>query len=304
MRKAIILLGPTATGKSDVAIYLCKNYKNLEIISADSMQFYRGMDIGTAKIPFELRKKIHHYMIDIITVEEEFSVADFKRECLRVFEQIYRKNNIPLLVGGSGLYLRAITENFPVENTAPKSVELREELSKLPLEELRIKASQIDPEATARIGKTDRKRLIRVIEYFEETGKKISQVKNPDSDLRFLKVGLVLERSKLYKRIDDRVDKMFAKGFVEEVQSLKKNYADWSKTALQAIGYKEILQYFSGELTLDEAKDKIKQRTRNFAKRQITWFKKEADVKWFDVLDSEKAKKEIYKVVEEFINES
>ncbi len=304
MRKAIVLLGPTATGKSDVAIYLYENFKNLEIVSADSMQFYRGMDIATAKVSFELRKKIPHYMTDIITVEEEFNVADFKRECLKVFEQIYRNNNIPLLVGGSGLYLRAITENFPVENTAPRNMTLREELSKLPLEELRIKASQIDLEATTRIGRTDRKRLIRVIEYFEETGKKISQVENPNSDLRFLKVGLTLERSKLYKRVNDRVDEMFVKGFVEEVQGLKNNYADWSNTALQAIGYKEILKYLSGELTLGNAKDKIKQRTRNFAKRQITWFKKEADVKWFDVQDSEKAKKEIYKIVEEFINEN
>lgn len=304
MRKAIVLLGPTATGKSDVAIYLYGNFKNLEIVSADSMQFYRGMDTGTAKTPFEVRKKIPHYMTDIITVEEEFSVADFKRECLKVFEQIYRNKNIPLLVGGSGLYLRAITENFPVENTAPRNMTLREELSKLPLEELRIKASQIDPEATTRVGRTDRKRLIRVVEYFEEAGKRISQVKNPSSDFRFLKVGLMLERSTLYERIDDRVDKMFAKGFVEEVQDLKKNCANWSKTALQAIGYKEILQYLSGELTLDEAKEKIKQRTRNFAKRQITWFKKETDVKWFDVQDSEKAKKEIYKIVEEFINEN
>ena len=304
MRKAIVLLGPTATGKSDVAIYLYGNFKNLEIVSADSMQFYRGMDTGTAKTPFEVRKKIPHYMTDIITVEEEFSVADFKRECLKVFEQIYKNKNILLLVGGSGLYLRAITENFPVENTAPRNMTLREELSKLPLEELRIKASQIDPEATTRVGRTDRKRLIRVVEYFEEAGKRISQVKNPSSDFRFLKVGLMLERSTLYERIDDRVDKMFAKGFVEEVQDLKKNCANWSKTALQAIGYKEILQYLSGELTLDEAKEKIKQRTRNFAKRQITWFKKETDVKWFDVQDSEKAKKEIYKIVEEFINEN
>ncbi len=304
MRKAIVLLGPTATGKSDTAIYLCEKFKNLEIISADSMQFYRGMDIGTAKIPFELRKEVPHYMIDIITVEEEFSVADFKRECLRVLEQIYSNNDIPLLVGGSGLYLRVITANFPVENTAPRDLELREELSKIPIEELRIKASRIDPKATSRIGRIDRKRLIRVIEYFEETGKKISQVKNPDSDLRFLKIGFALERSKLYERIDDRVDEMFAKGFVEEVQNLKERHAEWSKTALQAIGYKEILQYLSGELALDEAKEKIKQRTRNFAKRQITWFKKEADVKWFDVQDSEKANKEIYKIVEEFINEN
>lgn len=304
MKKCIVILGPTATNKSDIGIFLKEKLSFLEIISADSMQFYKEMDIGTAKVSLEVRSRIQHNLVDIITIEEEFSVADFKKECIKKMYEIYNVGKVPLIVGGSGLYIRAITENFPVDNSAPKDEVLRTKLSSMSLEELRNFAFRIDPEAVYRIGRGDRKRLIRVIEFYEKTGKKISEIKNIEPEIKFLKIGLMMERDKLYEKINDRVDKMFEEGFVEEVKNLRNTYRNWSKTALQAIGYKEILQYLDGKITLEEAKKEVKQRTRNFAKRQITWYKKEKDVIWFDVLDLNSAKERILKIVKEFINEN
>ena len=301
-KKVIVILGPTATHKSDFAIKLAEEFP-LEIISADSMQFYKGMDIGTAKIPKELRKKIPHHMIDIIDISEEYSIADYKKQCIEVFNGIYERNHIPILVGGSGLYIRTITENFPVEKGIKDDL-LREELSKLSTDELRMLATECDPVRTQIIGKNDRKRLIRIIEYYREAKRPMSQIQNPLPPFKFLKIGLIKERNKLYEDIDKRVDRMIELGLVEEVKKLKAEYNKWSKTASQAIGYKEIIAYLDGKISLDEAIRLIKQHTRNLAKRQITWFKKERDVTWIDVEDFDKAYTEVKRLVGEFLNEN
>lgn len=304
MKKCVVILGPTATSKSDIGIFLKEKLPFFEIISADSMQFYKEMDIGTAKVSSEVRKKIPHYLLDIITIEEEFSIADFKKACLKKMYEIYDTGKMPLIVGGSGLYIRAITENFPVDDSAPKDEVLRAKFSSMSLDELRNIAFRVDPEAVSRIGKGDKKRLIRVIEFYEKTGKKISEIRNREPEIKFLKIGLTMERERLYEKINDRVDKMFEEGFVEEVKKLRNSYKNWSKTALQAIGYKEVLDYLDGKMSLEEAKSKAKQRTRNFAKRQITWYKKEKDVIWFDVSDLNMVKEKILNAVKEFINEN
>ena len=279
--KVIVILGPTATHKSEVAVYLARKFP-IEIVSADSMQFYKGMDIGTDKVSKVIRQEVPHHFIDIITVQEEFSIADFKKLAIKTIEEIVSRAYFPLIAGGSGLYIRALTENFPVETSAPPDKNLREKLSNMPIYELRKLANEIDPVATEKVGKSDRKRLIRVIEYFKITGRKISEVSNDEASFNFLKIGLVQERDALYNSINLRVDRMFEEGFVKEVAMLKKNYENWSKTALQAIGYKDVIMYLDGEIPLDKAIFVIKQKTRNFAKRQITWFKKENDVVWFN----------------------
>ena len=298
--KVIVILGPTATHKSEVAVYLARKFP-IEIVSADSMQFYKGMDIGTDKVSKVIREELPHHFIDIITVQEEFSIADFKKLVIKTIEEIVSRAYFPLIAGGSGLYIRALTENFPVETSAPPDKNLREKLSNMPIYELRKLANEIDPVATEKVGKSDRKRLIRVIEYFKITGRKISEVSNDEAPFNFLKIGLVQERNALYNSINLRVDRMFEEGFVKEVAILKKNYENWSKTALQAIGYKEVIMYLDGEIPLDKAIFVIKQKTRNFAKRQITWFKKENDVVWFNTENLNDVLPAIEEHVKEFV---
>lgn len=298
--KVIVILGPTATHKSEVAVYLARKFP-IEIVSADSMQFYKGMDIGTDKVSKVIRQEVPHHFIDIITVQEEFSIADFKKLAIKTIEEIVSRAYFPLIAGGSGLYIRALTENFPVETSAPPDKNLREKLSNMPIYELRKLANEIDLVATEKVGKGDRKRLIRVIEYFKITGRKISEVLNDEAPFNFLKIGLVQERDALYNSINLRVDRMFEEGFVKEVAILKKNYENWSKTALQAIGYKEVIMYLDGEIPLDKAIFIIKQKTRNFAKRQITWFKKENDVVWFNTENLNDVLPAIEERVKEFV---
>ncbi len=300
MKKAVIILGPTATGKTKLALKLSEKFP-FEIISADSMQFYKEMDIGTDKVPADFMKKVPHHLIDIITIEEEFSIAKFKKLATKKMKEIVKRNKIPLIVGGSGLYIRTLTENFPVEEFAPPDKELRSKLEDTPIEKLREIAEKIDPEAVSKIGKSDRKRLIRVIEFFEKSGRRISEVKNAPPEFEFLKIGLIKERGILYRDIENRIEEMFEQGFIDEVKRLREKYPHWSKTALQAIGYKEVSDFLDGKITLSEAKEKMKLRTRHLAKRQITWFKKEKNVIWINSEDFENAFRKAQSLIEEFL---
>lgn len=298
--KVVVILGPTATNKSRVALELVKEFP-FEIVSADSMQFYKGMDIGTAKVPKEVRDIVPHHFIDIIDVTEEYSVGQYKRDFLKLSTEIYDRGKVPLIVGGSGLYIRAITENFPVEESPSSDPELRRRLSELDIAELKKLAESIDFERASKV--FDKKRLIRIIEFFNKTGKKMSQVKNPESKFKFLKIGLIKDREKLYTDIDLRVMEMIKLGLVDEVRHLKEMYPEWSKTARQAIGYKEILDALSGKISLEEAIELIKKNTRHLAKRQITWFKKEKEVFWFDSSDLSAVLKETRRLVGDFLND-
>ncbi len=300
MKKAVVILGPTATGKTKLALKLAEEFP-FEIVSADSMQFYKGMDIGTDKVPQEFRQKIPHHLLDIITVEEEFSIAEFKKLAIETMNEILKRGNIPLIVGGSGLYIRALTENFPVEESAPPDRELRQRLEKLPLKDLRALAEKADPGAVEKVGKKDRKRLIRIIEFKERTGKRISEVSNNVPEFEFLKIGLTKERHLLYESIEKRVEEMFAQGFVNEVRTLKEKYPHWSKTALQAIGYKEVLMLLEGKMNIEQAKEQMKLRTRHLAKRQITWFKREKNVIWINSENFDAALQSAKHLVKEFL---
>jgi len=301
-KKVIVILGPTATHKSVASLYLADRFP-IEIISADSMQFYRGMDIGTAKVAKEIRSKVPHHMIDIIDISVEYSVADYKKNVIEIINGIISRERFPLIVGGSGLYIRAITENYPVENSGEPDFKLRNQLSEMPLDELRALASSVDASQVSRIGTSDRKRLMRVVEFNRKTGKLISSVENPQPEFQFLKIGMTKERNTLYKNVNTRVDRMFEEGLVKEVENLRNENSIWSKTSSQAIGYKEVLDYLEGVINLEEAKETIKQRTRNFAKRQITWFKKEPGVIWFDSSELESVLLLIENLVKEFIYE-
>ncbi|MGC9125225.1 MAG: tRNA (adenosine(37)-N6)-dimethylallyltransferase MiaA, partial [Caldisericaceae bacterium] len=182
--KVVVILGATNTHKSEVALYLASKYP-LEIISADSMQFYRGMDIGTAKVPEEIRLRIPHHMIDIIDISQEYSVARYKNEVSNIIKEILGRGFIPVIVGGSGLYIRAITENFPLEENVEPDDKIRGELNNLPIDKLREIAKAINPESSKRIGANDRKRLVRVVEYFKKTGKTIGSYTNLEPDFEF-----------------------------------------------------------------------------------------------------------------------
>ncbi|RLD21095.1 MAG: tRNA (adenosine(37)-N6)-dimethylallyltransferase MiaA [Caldiserica bacterium] len=300
MKKIIIILGPTATHKTQLSLCIAEKFP-VEIISADSMQFYIGMEIGTDKVEKDIRNKVPHHLIDVVTVQEEFNVSEFKKQVEKVIRDIFKRKKVPLIVGGSGLYIKSITEGFPVEFSAPPDAVLREELNMLPFAALRKTAESIDKNASDKV--SDRKRLIRIVEFFRQTGYKISSVENQEVRYEFLKIGLTKERELLYRDIEKRVDEMFDRGFVEEVKRLRDIYSNWSKTALQAIGYGEVLQYLNGIISLKEAKEEIKKRTRHLAKKQITWFKKENNVYWIDTADFNDAKEQAEKLVKEFLYE-
>lgn len=287
-RPLIILTGPTAVGKTALSIGLAKAL-NGEIISADSMQVYRGMDIGTAKIKPEEMQGIKHYLIDEFSPKEEFHVAVFQERCKKYIEEIYRKGKIPILVGGTGFYIQAVL--YAVDFARTDSDEAyRKELADFAKEHgniaLHEKLAQVDVASAKAIHPNNVKRVIRALEYYQQTGEKISehnaeqQKKEANYDFRYYV--LSLPREILYRRINDRVDIMRQDGLVEEVRGLLEEGCTKDMVSMQGLGYKEIIAALEGQDTMDHAFEKIKQETRHFAKRQFTWFRRERDVTWLD----------------------
>jgi len=278
--KTIIILGPTAVGKSKLAVELAKKI-GAEIISADSMQVYRGMDIGTAKPTAEEKQGVPHHLIDIRDPDEDWTVSDFIEETNRLIAQPPRK----IIAGGTGLYLWSLLEgfSFPI---AEADLALREKLKEQSLDELYQKLKEVDPAAAENIHANDKKRIVRALEVFELTGKPISKLQRkspfPIPHSSFLLIGLNLPREKLNKRIEDRVDQMVKAGLSEEVKGLlAKGYSKDLKS-FQALGYKEACEYLAGKWDKEKMIEELKKRTRNFAKRQMTWFKRFKDAKWFE----------------------
>lgn len=287
-KKLIILAGPTGVGKTELSIKLAKKVGG-EIISADSMQVYRHMDIGSAKIRKEEMQGIPHYLIDCLSPFEEFSVRVFQDLAKEALEAIYAKGNIPILVGGTGFYIQALVYDIDfTEND--DNTEIRMELERTAKEKgprfLHEMLREIDPEAAEEIHENNVKRVIRAIEYYRLTKEKISdhnrlqrQKESPYHATFFV---LTDERERLYKNIDKRVDTMLAAGLVEEVKQLKAMGCHKNMVSMQGLGYKEILAYLDGEYDLEQAVYLIKRDTRHFAKRQLTWFRRERDVIWVD----------------------
>jgi len=286
LNKLLVILGPTASGKTELAIELAKKI-NGEIISADSMQVYSGMDIGTAKPSEKEQQGIPHHLIDIRTPDQEWTVSDFVKEAQSTKSKIQKQGKTPIIVGGTGLYLWTLLEgySFPV---AAADKEIREKLEKLPLSTLYSRLSTIDPKAAEKIHPNDQKRIVRALEVYELTGKQISELQKHRKRSRqqvtsnTTLIGLNMPREQLYKRIEARVDQMIAQGLIEEVKGLLAKGYSKDLPAFQALGYKEVIESLDGKRSKEEMIEELKKRTRNFARRQMTWFKRFNDVKWFE----------------------
>jgi len=279
----IIVAGPTAAGKTALAIQIAKHYKT-EIISADSRQFYREMNIGTAKPSNEELKAVPHHLIDSHSIEDSFSVGDFEKEVIHLLEKLFKTLDQVVLVGGSGLYINAICngfDNLPIAKEAIRAG-LNELLAEKGIGHLQEKLKKADPQYYGEVDINNPQRLIRALEVFETTGNPFSSYRTNTPKKRnfnIIKLGISPTREKLYEQINLRVDQMIERGLFEEVKSLK----DFRQlNTLNTVGYSEIFEFFDGKLSREEVIDKIKQNTRRFAKRQLTWFNKSRDMMWFE----------------------
>ena len=285
--KVIVICGPTASGKTSLSIELAKKI-NGEIISADSMQIYKEMNIGTAKVTEKEREEIKHYMIDIVNPDVRFSVAEYKKMAEEKIDIILNKNQVPIIVGGTGLYINSLIYNIKYIDTKIDEKyrkELEKRIEKEGLQKLYEEAYKIDPEAMENISKKDQKRIMRVLEIYHETGKNKTQLEiesrqeEPKYDYKVFAINW--DREKLYSRINKRVDTMFELGLIDEVENILNKYEQFP-TAMQGLGYKEVVQYINKEITKEEMIDIVKMETRRYAKRQITWFKKINNIKWIN----------------------
>ena len=305
----VIIAGPTATGKTKCAVELAKAI-NGEIISADSIQVYKGMDIGSAKVTFEEMCGVKHHLIDVLEPTQDFNITVFQTLAKNAMDEIYSRGKVPIIAGGTGFYIQSVLYDIDFTENEDNN-EIREALTRISLEKdgkdiLFAMLKDIDPESADVIDKNNIKRVIRAIEFYKLSGKKISEHNKLQSskeaayDARFFV--LTDDRKVLYERIDKRVDKMIELGLVEEVRNLLNKGLKRDMVSMQGIGYKEIVSYLMGEISLDEAIYIIKRDTRHFAKRQITWFKREKDVIWLD--RSKMTEQEIIKeMTEAYYNE-
>ncbi|MDF2635624.1 MAG: tRNA dimethylallyltransferase [Pelosinus sp.] len=290
MERLIAVIGPTAVGKTKVSIDLAK-ILNTEIISGDSMLVYQEMNIGTAKPSSEEQSNIAHHLIDILEPQADFSVVDFTELARQHITTINTKGKIPILAGGTGLYVKALLEGYQF-NTTPSDEKLRAQLDNLAKEHgnqhLHDKLAEVSPDTAARLHPNDLRRIIRALEIFYLSGDTISQKKLTDQHSLLydtVVIGLTMERNLLYERINQRVDLMISQGLVNEVSRLLESGIPVHSQAMQGIGYKEIIKYLQKDTDLPTAIDSIKQATRNFAKRQLTWYRKMPYITWFNVND-------------------
>jgi tRNA dimethylallyltransferase len=279
-----IILGPTASGKSALAVQLALALAG-EIISADSRSFYRGLDIGTDKPPLEWRARIQHHLIDVCDPEQSYNAMDFRRDVTRLLVEIRARGRMPIIVGGSTLYLRALTEGLFVGPAADP--QQRHRLSQEPLPLLYERLRACDPEAARRIHANDRQRIVRALEVYELTGRPISDWQRRATQPlpeRFIKIGLQLERKLLYQCIEERIEAQLQRGWLEEARALHRHLHP-GMPAYKTLGYRELFQYLEGCCALDEAIAKIKTHTRQYAKRQLIWFRRDPQIHWIDVTD-------------------
>ena len=287
MEKVIVICGPTASGKTGLSIELAKRIKG-EVISADSMQIYQEMDIGTAKPNKEEQQGVKHYLMDFVSPEERYSVADYKRDAKQAIKEILKKGKTPIVVGGTGLYVDSLIYEieYPnIEFDEAYRTELEQRVKAEGLEKLYKEAEKIDPEATKKISENDEKRILRILEIYHATGKtktqqEVESRKNP-VEYDYQVYALKWDRELLYERINKRVDLMLEQGLVEEVQGIIKRHQKFP-TAMQGLGYKEVVEFLKGNTTQEEMIEKIKMETRRYAKRQMTWFRKNKQTKWLD----------------------
>ncbi|WP_252313442.1 tRNA (adenosine(37)-N6)-dimethylallyltransferase MiaA [Sinobaca sp. H24] len=295
-QEVIIIVGPTASGKTEAGMMIAEQLGG-EIISGDSMQAYQGLDIGTAKASPAERKAVPHHGIDIKTIHEAYTAADFKDRAAGWIEDISRRGKVPVIVGGTGLYIRALTRNFDFqqsESDPEYRAELERQLAEHGKERLHEQLRLQDSAAAERIHPNNARRVIRALEILKQQGgrtKAFTEQEEAESPYTVRMIGLDIKRDVLYKRINDRVDQMAAAGLIEEAQWLLEN-AGPDVQAAQAIGYKELFPYLRQESTLEQALDTLKQHSRNYAKRQLTWFRNKEDVEWMNMTDTSTAAKQ------------
>ncbi|MEA5085511.1 MAG: tRNA (adenosine(37)-N6)-dimethylallyltransferase MiaA [Lachnospiraceae bacterium] len=295
MRKPLVIIaGPTACGKTDTSIMLAKKI-NGEIISADSMQVYKFMDIGTAKVTPEEMHGVKHYLIDELMPDEEFNAMIFQQKAKKYIEEIYCKGKIPIIVGGTGFYINALVYNnnfMSTNNDLSIRKKLLREVEEKGEEFVYEKLKAIDPEYATIVHHNNVKRVVRAIEYYCQTGQKMSQhnleAKQRKSPYDVSFVVINMEREKLYERINLRVDLMVKIGLLDEVKGLLDRGYSANLVSMQGLGYKEFIPYFNGEITLEAAIEELKQSTRHFAKRQLTWFRRQSKGLWIDLTNKDK----------------
>ncbi len=306
MNKTILLVGATASGKSSAAEFLAKHFE-IEIISADARQIYRYLDIGTATPPQTILNQIPHHLINILNPDQYYNAAQFAEDASRIIKQIQKINKIPIIVGGSGFYIKALIDGL---SKLPKDLKCRERLKKEieinGIEYLHNYLNEIDPETAKRLASKDAFRIIRAIEVYELTGKPLSMVykeypPQPLIEGKYLIIGLDWERKFLYERINKRVDLMIDNGLIEEVKFIENLGYDKNLSSLQSIGYKEIWNYLDGTISLDETIEKIKINTRHYAKKQLTWFRKDKRIHWLDAHSKEKFQYLLKEKIEYFL---
>ncbi|MEX0616308.1 MAG: tRNA (adenosine(37)-N6)-dimethylallyltransferase MiaA [Candidatus Woykebacteria bacterium] len=304
MKKLLVIVGPTGTGKTDLAIKLAKKF-NGEVVSADSRQIYTGMDIGTGKMPgnSELKKHGGHWVIDgipihlydIVTPDKTFSVAEYQQRAYEKISDIQNRGKLPILVGGTGLYVRAVVQGLKLPQVAPDP-EIRDKLGRKHLWQLLKELEEVDHRAFQKIDKKNPRRVIRALEIYLKTGKTVSELaKKYQPDFEILIIGLTSSRELLYERADKRIEEWFKSGFVEEVGELLKKHGP-SLPSMSALGYSQIVSYLDRKTSLEEVKRRIKFDHHGFIRRQLTWFKKEPNINWFDISESSFVKEILAKV--------
>ena len=272
----IVITGPTGVGKTKLSIELAKIY-NAEIINGDSVQIYKGLDIGSAKVTEEEKENIPHHLFDIKEVDEEYSLYDYQKDARKCIEEITNRNKNIIIVGGTGLYIKSVLYDYSLSNES----NVRNDYDGISTEELYNELKRIDPDIN--IDKNNRRRVVRALNYFKENNSSISLNKNGNKLLyNAIFIGLTTNRENLYQRINDRVDIMLKKGLLNEVKSFY-NKKIYTKPLLSAIGYKELYSYLDGNISLDEAIELIKRNSRRYAKRQYTFFNNQFNIKWFNV---------------------
>ncbi len=292
--KIVVILGPTASGKTDLGLALAKQF-NGEIISADSRQVYKKMNIGTAKPMGDWIKDayvvdgIPHHIMDIVEPDTDFSLADFKSMATDCIQDILKRNKLPILVGGTGLYIWTIVDNLDIPKTKP-NLELRSDLEKNSLSELVVMLRQVDPDSAEKIDLKNPRRVLRALEVAISSGQSFFEQRTKSDPLYdALQIGIEVSKEELNKRIDSRVDKQIKDGLVEETNSLVKLGFGWDLPSMSGIGYKQIGYYLRGEMSLEEAISMLKRDTKRFAKRQMTWFKRDKKIHWIKNTDLDKA---------------
>jgi tRNA dimethylallyltransferase len=291
-----LIAGPTAVGKSEITLQFAEQLGG-EIISVDSMQVYRGLDIGTAKPSSAERARVPHHLISICDLTDSFDAAQFARLAHRAVSEIQSRDRVPILCGGTGLYFKAFLDGLAEAPSA--DAKLRAELEATPLENLLAELRERDPVAYEKIDRKNPRRIIRAVEVIRLTGKPFSEVQSPRSKVQGQKPEFFcFTRSSddLRKRVDARVDAMFARGLVDETRELLKRGLEQNKTAMQAIGYRQVVEHLRGDRSLKETIELVKVRTRQFAKRQLTWFRRQLDLEWIELKPDESLEKIAQKI--------